>query len=46
MNLLVQHEYYKEVLAGMEGARNLELDATNQDGDAEKCYTDILLMAA
>jgi acyl-CoA dehydrogenase len=40
MNLLIQHEYYNEVLAGTEDARNLELDATSQDGDAEKCYTD------
>jgi len=40
MNLLIQHEYYKEVLAGTEEVRNLELDATSQDGDAEKCYTD------
>ena len=40
MNLLIQHEYYKEVLAGTADVRNLELDATSQDGDAEKCYTD------
>jgi len=40
MNLLIQHEYYKEVLAGTEEVRNLELDAASQDGDAEKCYTD------
>ena len=40
MNLLIQHEYYKEVLAGSEEVRNFELDATSQDGDAEKCYTD------
>ncbi len=33
MNLLIQHEYYKEV-------RNLELDTTSKDGNAEKCYTD------
>jgi alkylation response protein AidB-like acyl-CoA dehydrogenase len=40
MNLLIQHEYYNEVLAGTEEVRNLELDATSQDGNAEKCYTD------
>jgi acyl-CoA dehydrogenase len=40
MNLLIQHEYYKEVLEGTEKVRNLELDATSQDADAEKCYTD------
>jgi acyl-CoA dehydrogenase len=40
MNLLIQHEYYKEVLEGTEKVRNLELDATSQDADTEKCYTD------
>jgi alkylation response protein AidB-like acyl-CoA dehydrogenase len=40
MNLLVQHEYYKEVLQGGEDLRNVELDARGHDGEAEKCYTD------
>jgi alkylation response protein AidB-like acyl-CoA dehydrogenase len=40
MNLLIQHEYYKEVLEGTDHARNVELDATSQDGEDEKCYTD------
>jgi alkylation response protein AidB-like acyl-CoA dehydrogenase len=40
MNLLIQHEYYNEVLAGTDEVRNLELDANRQDGNAEKCYTD------
>ncbi len=40
MSLLIQHEYYKEVLAGTAESRNLELDAKSQDGNAEKCYTD------
>lgn len=40
MNLLIQHEYYKEVLQGAEDLRNVELDARGQDGEAEKCYTD------
>jgi hypothetical protein len=40
MNLLIQHEYYQEVLEGADQARNVELDATSQDGEAEKCYTD------
>jgi alkylation response protein AidB-like acyl-CoA dehydrogenase len=40
MNLLIQHEYYKEVLQGGEDLRNVELDARGQDGEAEKCYTD------
>jgi hypothetical protein len=40
MNLLIQHEYYNEVLAGREEVRNLELDATSQNGNTEKCFTD------
>ncbi len=40
MNLLIQHEYYKEVLSNTDEIRNLELDAKSQDGNAEKCYTD------
>jgi acyl-CoA dehydrogenase len=40
MRLLIQHEYYKEVLQGGQDVRNVELDARGQDADAEKCYTD------
>lgn len=40
MNLLIQHEYYEEVLSNPEAIRDLELDAKSQDGNAEKCYTD------
>lgn len=40
MNLLIQHEYYQEVLQGGQDSRNVELDAAGQDADAEKCYTD------
>ncbi len=40
MNLLIQHEYYREVLEGAEDVRNYELDATNFDAETEKCYTD------
>jgi acyl-CoA dehydrogenase len=40
MSLLIQHEYYKEVLVGGQDVRNVELDASGQDADAEKCYTD------
>ena len=40
MSLLIQHEYYKEVLQGGQDVRNVELDARGQDADAEKCYTD------
>jgi len=40
MNLLIQHEYYKEVLESTQEVRNLELDATDFGADTEKCYTD------
>ncbi len=40
MNLLIQHEYYQEVLQGAEEVRNVELDATNYMDEAEKCFTD------
>ena len=40
MSLLIQHEYFKEVLAGSKDGRNVELDARDQDAEAEKCYTD------
>ena len=40
MNLLIQHEYYKEVLAGTDQMRNVELDARGRDGENEKCFTD------
>ncbi len=40
MNLLIQHEYYKEVLQGGQDLRNVELDARGPDGEAEKCFTD------
>jgi alkylation response protein AidB-like acyl-CoA dehydrogenase len=40
MNLLIQHEYYKEVLEGEQGLRNVELDARGLNVEAEKCFTD------
>jgi alkylation response protein AidB-like acyl-CoA dehydrogenase len=40
MNLLIQHEYYREVLDATDKERNLELDAASQDANSEKCYTD------
>jgi alkylation response protein AidB-like acyl-CoA dehydrogenase len=40
MNLLIQHEYYQEVLENAPEVRNLELDATHFEADAEKCFTD------
>jgi hypothetical protein len=40
MNLLIQHEYYKEVLEDSGQKRNYELDAASHDAETEKCYTD------
>jgi alkylation response protein AidB-like acyl-CoA dehydrogenase len=40
MNLLIQHEYYKEVLEGGQDLRNVELDARGENTEAEKCFTD------
>jgi acyl-CoA dehydrogenase len=40
MNLLIQHEYYQEVLQGMAEVRNVELDAANYQDVAEKCFSD------
>ena len=40
MNLLIQHEYYKEVLQSGPDLRKVELDAGAPDAEAEKCYTD------
>ena len=39
MNLLIQHEYYKEVLEGAQDLCNVELDARGQNAEAEKCFT-------
>jgi len=39
MNLLVQHEYYEEVLADQSNRRNIEDDARNAS-DTEKVYVD------
>ncbi len=38
MNLLIQHEYYKEVLAGREFGRDVEQDASMADKEEEKVY--------
>ena len=40
MNLLIQHEYYQEVMETTKNMRNYELDAASHDAEAEKCYTD------
>ena len=38
MNLLIQHEFYKELLTRKEDIRNIELDATDEEGEEEKVY--------
>jgi acyl-CoA dehydrogenase len=38
MNLLIQHEFYKELLEKKEEAREIELDAMDEDGEEEKVY--------
>jgi alkylation response protein AidB-like acyl-CoA dehydrogenase len=40
MNLLIQHEYYQEVLESAPEVRDVEMDATHFEADAEKCFTD------
>lgn len=39
MNLLIQHEYYAEVLSDMYDRRKMEQDAMKPD-ESERCYTD------
>jgi len=39
MNLLIQHEYYQEVLSGAYDRREMEKDAMNPD-ESERCFTD------
>lgn len=39
MNLLIQHEYYNEVLNDAYDRRKMEADAMNPD-DSERCFTD------
>ena len=38
MNLLIQHEYYKELAGDEAGKRNIELDAISVDGEEEKVF--------
>lgn len=40
MNLLIQHEWYNEVLKGDSGARDVEKDALNSKAVQEKCFND------
>ncbi len=39
MNLLIQHEYYDEVLVQPYNRREMERDAMNPD-ESERCFTD------
>ncbi len=38
MNLVIQHEYYKELLGAQPEARNVEMDAASADVEGEKVY--------
>jgi len=38
MNLLIQHEFYREVLKKESGARDVEKDAIDLEGEEEKVY--------
>ena len=40
MNLLIQHEWYQEVLQGESTSRDVEKDALNSGAAEEKCFTD------
>ena len=40
MNLMIQSEFYKEVLEGSRNRRDVELDAAGHDAQEEKCFTD------
>jgi alkylation response protein AidB-like acyl-CoA dehydrogenase len=39
MNLMIQHEYYKEVLSATDDLRQVEKDAAGHDAEDEKCFT-------
>lgn len=40
MNLIIQHEYYRELGAGPAGLRDVEADAAEADQAEEKHYGD------
>jgi alkylation response protein AidB-like acyl-CoA dehydrogenase len=40
MNLLIQHEYYQEVLTGTQDRREVEMDAGGEGVEAEKVFND------
>jgi len=38
MNLVIQHEYYRELLVTAPSARDVEADAPNAEAEGEKIY--------
>lgn len=38
MSLLIQHEFFKELLGKTEDTRNVEMDAMDEEGEEEKVY--------
>ena len=40
MDLLIQHEFYNELLEGTDNQRDVEMDAAGFDAQGEKCFTD------
>jgi len=38
MSLIIQHEYYKEVLKPLESVRDCEIDSTEAFAEDEKIY--------
>jgi len=38
MNLVIQHEYYRELLSNPPSARDVEIDALNAEAEGEKVY--------
>jgi hypothetical protein len=38
MNMVIQHEYYKELFAHTSSTRDVEIDALNADAEGEKVY--------
>ena len=38
MNLVIQHEYYREAPAAAPSARDVEADALNAEAEGEKVY--------
>jgi hypothetical protein len=38
MNLVIQHEYFRDLLSNPSAARNVETDALNAEAEGEKVY--------